>query len=149
LLLKKDIAPVNVTALLLLLLHDVSQAHGQSECHKVTDVTVPHAVGLLHFAPPGVLMQPFQFNPSYTTTNKLRGPSPRSNYIDRVTRLMAKLVPTFADRGCCVVSTTDPHGHILCFLDRSCYFFPPSSPSVVLTRLSGPRSRPTTYQKVC
>jgi hypothetical protein len=25
--------------------------------------------------------------------------------------LSAKLVPTFADRGCHVVSTTDPHGH--------------------------------------
>jgi hypothetical protein len=38
-------------------------------------------------------------------------------------RLSAKLVPTFADRGCCVVSATDPHGHILGFLDRSRYYF--------------------------
>jgi hypothetical protein len=37
--------------------------------------------------------------------------------------LLAKLVPTFADRGCRVVSTTDPHGRILDFLDRSCYYF--------------------------
>jgi hypothetical protein len=43
----------------------------------------------------------------------------------------------FADRGCHVVSVTDPYGHILGFLD--------SSSSVVLTRLSGPRSRPTTF----
>jgi hypothetical protein len=38
-------------------------------------------------------------------------------------RLSAKLVPTFADRGCLVVSTTDPHGRILGFLDRSRYYF--------------------------
>jgi hypothetical protein len=28
-------------------------------------------------------------------------------------RLSAKLLPTFADRGCCVASTTDPYGRIL------------------------------------
>jgi hypothetical protein len=33
----------------------------------------------------------------------LRGFSPRANYADH-----AKLVPTFVDRGCHVVSTTDP-----------------------------------------
>jgi hypothetical protein len=38
-------------------------------------------------------------------------------------RLSMKLVPTFADRGCHVVSRTDPYGHILGFLDRSRYFF--------------------------
>jgi hypothetical protein len=32
--------------------------------------------------------------------------------------MSAKLVPTFADRGCRVVSATDPHGFILGFLDR-------------------------------
>jgi hypothetical protein len=37
--------------------------------------------------------------------------------------MSAKLVPTFADRGCRVVSTTDPHGRILGFLDRSRYYF--------------------------
>jgi hypothetical protein len=34
-------------------------------------------------------------------------------------RLSAKSLPTFADRGCHVVSVTDPYGRILCFLDRS------------------------------
>jgi hypothetical protein len=33
-----------------------------------------------------------------------------------------KLVPTFADRGCHVVSLTVPYGRILGFLDRSRYF---------------------------
>jgi hypothetical protein len=36
--------------------------------------------------------------------------------------LSAKWLPTFADRGCHVVSVTDPHCHILNFLDRSRYF---------------------------
>jgi hypothetical protein len=75
---------------------------------------------------------------------KLRGLSPRANYTDRATlRLSAKVVPTFADR-CRVVSAAGPYGRILGFLDRSRYFFLPSSSSVVLTRLSGPFSRPTT-----
>jgi hypothetical protein len=34
-------------------------------------------------------------------------------------RLSAKLVPTFADGGCCVVIATDPYGGILPFLDRN------------------------------
>jgi hypothetical protein len=38
-------------------------------------------------------------------------------------RLLPKLAPTFADRGCHVVSVTDPYGSILGFLDRSRYFF--------------------------
>jgi hypothetical protein len=33
-------------------------------------------------------------------------------------RLSAKLVPTFTDRICYVVSVTDPYGRILGFLDR-------------------------------
>jgi hypothetical protein len=53
-------------------------------------------------------------------------------------RLSAKLAPTFADRGCHMVSAMDPYGHILCFLDRSS--------SIVLTRLSEPCSRPTTQK---
>jgi hypothetical protein len=35
--------------------------------------------------------------------------------------LSAKLMSTFVDRGCCVVSVTDPYGRILAFLDRSRY----------------------------
>jgi hypothetical protein len=35
----------------------------------------------------------------------------------------AKLVPTFADRACHVVSATDPYGRILGFLDQNRYFF--------------------------
>jgi hypothetical protein len=38
-------------------------------------------------------------------------------------RLSAKLVPTFVDRECHVVSLTDLYGRNLCFLDRNRYFF--------------------------
>jgi hypothetical protein len=39
-------------------------------------------------------------------------------------RLSGKLVPTFGkERGCRVVSVTDPYGRILGFLDRSRYLF--------------------------
>jgi hypothetical protein len=50
-------------------------------------------------------------------TYLLRGLSPQANYTDRAT---AKLVLTFADRECHVVSVTDPYGRILGFLDRTC-----------------------------
>jgi hypothetical protein len=45
-------------------------------------------------------------------------------------RLSAKLVPTFEDRRCHVVSATDPHGPILGFLDWRCYFFFQVSPQL-------------------
>jgi hypothetical protein len=45
-------------------------------------------------------------------------------------RMSAMLVPTFADRGCHVVSVTDSHGRILDFLDRSRYFFFQVSPQL-------------------
>jgi hypothetical protein len=61
-------------------------------------------------------------------------------------RLSTNLVPTFAGRWCHVVSVTNPYGRILDFLDRSRYFFSSSS-SVVLWRLSGPRSRPLLLKK--
>jgi hypothetical protein len=43
-----------------------------------------------------------------------------------------------------VVSVTVPYGRILGFLTGAATFLSSSS-SVVLTRLSGPRSRPTTF----
>jgi hypothetical protein len=49
--------------------------------------------------------------------------SAREIYQPSDRRLLANLVPTFADRGCHVVSVTDPYYRILGFLDRSRYFF--------------------------
>jgi hypothetical protein len=51
------------------------------------------------------------------TKIKLRGLSPRANYID-----LANLIPTSADRGCHMVSVTDPYGRILGFLDAVASF---------------------------
>jgi hypothetical protein len=45
------------------------------------------------------------------STSNLYGPSDH--------RLLAKSVPTFADRGCCVVRVTDPYGRILGFPDQT------------------------------
>jgi hypothetical protein len=46
----------------------------------------------------------------------------RERTIPSYRRLSAKWLPTFEDRGCNVVSVTDPYGRILGFLDRSHYF---------------------------
>jgi hypothetical protein len=44
-------------------------------------------------------------------TNKLRGFSPQTNYTDRVTAACRwSLMPNFAERGCRVISATNPHG---------------------------------------
>jgi hypothetical protein len=56
--------------------------------------------------------------------NKLRGHSPQANYTDRATAACYRsYCQLFADRGCRVVSVTDPHGRIIGFLDRSRYYF--------------------------
>jgi hypothetical protein len=82
-----------------------------------------------------------------TKLNWITWPEPSSEQYRRSDRdLSVKLVPTFADRGYRMVSTTDPYGRILEFLHRSRYFFFPSTSSIVLTRLSGPITRPTTSQ---
>jgi hypothetical protein len=63
-------------------------------------------------------------------------------------RLSAKLVPTFVDKG---VSRSQRGGSLRPYSGFSrpeSLHFLPSSSSIVLTRLSGPRSRPTTSQKI-
>jgi hypothetical protein len=60
-----------------------------------------------------------QLHPQKT---KLHGLSPRANYTDRATAACRRSDCQRADRGCHVVSVTDPYGRILGFLDRSCYF---------------------------
>jgi hypothetical protein len=87
-----------------------------------------------------------------TTTNKEnKTPWPKftsKRYRPSDRRLSTKLVPTFTDIECHMVNVADPYGRNLGFLDRSRYFFLLSSSSIVLTRLSGPRSRPTTFKKI-
>jgi hypothetical protein len=58
-------------------------------------------------------IQPIHYiNKQTNKQNKLRGFSLQANYVYRPSdrRLSANLVPTFADRGCHVVSATNPHG---------------------------------------
>jgi hypothetical protein len=55
------------------------------------------------------------------SNNKKTYPWPESAielYLPRDRRLSTKFMSTFADRGCHVVSVTDPYGRILGFLDR-------------------------------
>jgi hypothetical protein len=55
---------------------------------------------------------------------KLHGLSPRANYTDRATVACRQCdCQLFADRGCHVVSVTDPYGRILGFLDREPLLF--------------------------
>jgi hypothetical protein len=57
------------------------------------------------------------------TKTNLHGLSPRANYTDRATAACRRSdCQLFADRGCHVVSVTDPYGRILSFLDRRRYF---------------------------
>jgi hypothetical protein len=58
--------------------------------------------------------------------------------------MSAKLAPTFADRVCRVVSATISMAVNLGYLDPEPLLFHWISSSVILTRLSGPRSRPNT-----
>jgi hypothetical protein len=62
--------------------------------------------------------------------------------------MSAKLVLTFADRGSHVVNGTDPYGRNIGFSRQEPLLFLSSSSSVVLTRLSGRRSRQTNSRKM-
>jgi hypothetical protein len=73
------------------------------------------------------------------SSNELYRPSDRC--------LSAKLVPNFAGTACCMVSATNSHGHYSGFSRPEPLLFHSSSSSIVLTRLSGPCSRPPTSQK--
>jgi hypothetical protein len=63
--------------------------------------------------------------------------------------LSMKLVPTFAERGCQVVSVMDPHSNILDFPDRSCYFFFQVAPRLYSRRWVDPILLSYTLRKKC
>jgi hypothetical protein len=66
--------------------------------------------------------QRFEFVESYKTNSVAF--SPQVNYTDRATAACRRSwCQLFADRGCCVVSTTDLYDCILGFLDQSRYYF--------------------------
>jgi hypothetical protein len=74
-------------------------------------------------------------------------PKPHVWYNKQASKQTNKQTKT-SNRGCRVVSATAPQGRILGFLDLEPLLFLPSSSSIVLTRLSGSRSRPTTSQNI-
>jgi hypothetical protein len=61
---------------------------------------------------------------------KLWPESARELYRLSYGRLLVKLVPTFADRGCRVVSITDPYCCVLSLLDGSRYFVFQAAPQL-------------------
>jgi hypothetical protein len=62
--------------------------------------------------------------------------------------LVGDVVPTFVDRGCCVVSAMDSHGRESRFSRPEPLLFLPSSSSFVLMHMSGARSRPAVSQRI-
>jgi hypothetical protein len=63
------------------------------------------------------------FHLFFLSKTKLSGLSQRANYADRPTAACRRShCQLFADRGCHVVSVTNPYARILGFLDRSFYF---------------------------
>jgi hypothetical protein len=56
-------------------------------------------------------------------------------------------MPTFVDRGCHVVSVTDPYGHNLCFLDWRRYFFFQVAPQLYSRGWVDPVSDPLLLRK--
>jgi hypothetical protein len=62
-------------------------------------------------------------------------------------RLSAKLVPTFAARGCRVVSATNPRGRIFGFLDRSRYYLFQAPPQLYSWGWVDPVSDPLLLRK--
>jgi hypothetical protein len=70
------------------------------------------------------LLKQIQTKSNGIKTKKTPRPeSARKLYRPSDRRLSAKLIPISADRGCHVVSVTDPYDRILDFLYRSRYFF--------------------------
>jgi hypothetical protein len=59
-----------------------------------------------------------------------------------------KLVPTSAGKACCVDNARGPYDGYTQFYRPEPLLFLPSSFSIILTRLSGPRSTPTTSRKI-
>jgi hypothetical protein len=57
-----------------------------------------------------ILLYEIVFRVETETLTKLRGLSPQANYTARTTAAVGEVVPTFAGRGCYVVSATDSHG---------------------------------------
>jgi hypothetical protein len=88
--------------------------HIQPLVYMLDNVQITVVLWISHgqeFAESGKLSEVKKKTPWSESASELYRPSDRP--------LSAKWLPTFADRGCHVVSVTDPYGRILDFLDRS------------------------------
>jgi hypothetical protein len=125
---------------------------------RITTGTIAHSASGLFAVSPALhaiirlselySIQGYKLHYQQTKTKTSRPESASELFRPRDLRLLAMLVPTFMDRGCRVVSVTDPYGRILDFSRQQPLIFLSNSSSLVPTRLSGPRSRPNTSQKI-
>jgi hypothetical protein len=74
-------------------------------------------------ASPGIQRRRFHLSSRYSLMTSMASQPTSEPYLSSDRRLSAKLVPTFADRGCHVFSAANPHGRNFDFLDRSRYYF--------------------------
>jgi hypothetical protein len=102
--------------------------------------STPPYVFTAHWLVTSVLWLYFEGTPWPESASELYRPSER--------RLSTKLVLTFADRRCTWSAWRIPTTVISISRPKPLLFLPSSS-TLALTRLSGPRSIPTTCQKIC
>jgi hypothetical protein len=114
----------------------LDQSSSELSCSKVSECTSrasPFIYSLIHhvklfiiYAADSVsLRKQRKFQKTDENSNLKRTPwseSASELYRPSDRRLLVKWLPTFADRGCHVVSVTVPYGRILGFLHRSRYF---------------------------
>jgi hypothetical protein len=89
----------------------VNAGYSEQPCHTAWCIKLFSSLFLSSFS---LILITNKQTPWSESASELYRPSDR--------RLSAKLVPTFVDRGCHVVSVTDPYKRVLGFLDRSRYF---------------------------
>jgi hypothetical protein len=103
-----------------------AKSPGKGKRHYMTQREKVHLLGCFQASIP----RPSDKNIGHAKNLGWRQNPPANAFLIRVDvyrqsghSLLAELVPAFADRGCRVVSATDPYGSILGFLDRNSYFF--------------------------
>jgi hypothetical protein len=108
------------------------RSHLPTECLRLQQhFQILQAFRFLSYAVPVPVPYLIQLRFRLYFLNKCRGPEPlvlglknlNSVVCARDRHLSANVVPSFADRGCHVVSVTDFYGRVLGFLDRSRYYF--------------------------
>jgi hypothetical protein len=110
----------------------VSLTHHKQDCLRPEDLSAAEELGRLTIITDIMSIATVSVGPAIAWEVPVLRHTNKTNSVDlkpaselyrlRDLRLSAKLVSTFVDRGCCVVSTTNPYGHILDFLDGTATF---------------------------